>query len=53
VTWNSCETILLQMNPARMDIDSIERAASVIRREGLVALPTETVYGLGGDALTP
>src|SRR5512137_2817855 len=29
---------------------TIERAAQVIRAGGLVAFPTETVYGLGGDA---
>jgi L-threonylcarbamoyladenylate synthase len=28
----------------------IERAAAVLRRGGLVAFPTETVYGLGADA---
>ena len=28
----------------------IERAAAVLRAGGLVALPTETVYGLGADA---
>lgn len=31
--------------------DAIERAADVLRRGGLVAFPTETVYGLGADAL--
>jgi L-threonylcarbamoyladenylate synthase len=29
---------------------SIERAAGILRRGELVAFPTETVYGLGGDA---
>lgn len=29
----------------------IEEAAGVLRRGGLVAFPTETVYGLGADAL--
>jgi L-threonylcarbamoyladenylate synthase len=29
----------------------IERAADIIRRGGLVAFPTETVYGLGANAL--
>src|SRR5882762_1571687 len=29
---------------------AIERAARLIRRGELVAFPTETVYGLGGDA---
>lgn len=32
---------------------TIERAARVLRNGGLVAFPTETVYGLGGDALNP
>ena len=30
--------------------ESIVRAADVLRRGGLVAFPTETVYGLGADA---
>ncbi len=33
--------------------DSIERASEIIRRGGLVAFPTETVYGLGADGLNP
>src|SRR5262245_57752843 len=31
----------------------IEHAASVLRAGGLVGFPTETVYGLGGDAASP
>ena len=31
--------------------DRIEAAAKILREGGLVALPTETVYGLGGNAL--
>jgi L-threonylcarbamoyladenylate synthase len=31
----------------------IERAAQLIRNGGLVAIPTETVYGLGADAFNP
>lgn len=30
--------------------DSLEDAAALLRRGGLVAFPTETVYGLGADA---
>lgn len=40
------ETLLL-----KTDIEDITRAAEIIRRGGLVAFPTETVYGLGADAL--
>lgn len=35
------------------DPESIRLAAGVIRKGGLVAFPTETVYGLGCDALNP
>ncbi len=31
--------------------EALRRAGSIIRQGGLVAFPTETVYGLGGDAL--
>jgi len=31
----------------------IEEAAAVLRKGGLVAFPTETVYGLGADATSP
>jgi len=33
--------------------DSIEQGAALIRDGQLVAFPTETVYGLGGDAMNP
>lgn len=33
-----------------IDEDEVARAVAVLRRGGLVALPTETVYGLGADA---
>ena len=32
---------------------SITEASEILKRGGLVAFPTETVYGLGGDALNP
>lgn len=32
------------------DVSGIARAAGLLRDGGLVAFPTETVYGLGGDA---
>jgi len=32
---------------------AIEHAANLLRRGQLVALPTETVYGLAGDAANP
>ena len=33
--------------------EGIKRAGEVIKRGGLVAFPTETVYGLGANALDP
>lgn len=33
--------------------DSLKPAAEIIKRGGIVAFPTETVYGLGGNALDP
>jgi L-threonylcarbamoyladenylate synthase len=41
---------VLACSPDRVDAEVIGEAASVIRRGGLVAFPTETVYGLGADA---
>ena len=32
---------------------AVQRAGNILRTGGLVAFPTETVYGLGGDALNP
>jgi L-threonylcarbamoyladenylate synthase len=46
-------TEVLAVDPARPEPDVIARAAAVIRAGGLVAFPTETVYGLGGDATNP
>lgn len=35
------------------DKECLESAGEILRNGGLVAFPTETVYGLGGDALNP
>jgi L-threonylcarbamoyladenylate synthase len=35
------------------NLETIKRAARIIRDGGLVAFPTETVYGLGADAENP
>jgi L-threonylcarbamoyladenylate synthase len=36
-----------------MTDQEIEKAAEILRKGGLVAFPTETVYGLGADASNP
>ncbi|MCL2093647.1 MAG: L-threonylcarbamoyladenylate synthase [Treponema sp.] len=33
--------------------ESLEKAAALLKRGGLAAFPTETVYGLGADAFNP
>ena len=42
------ETIIERYSPS-----AAIRAGNIIKRGGLVAFPTETVYGLGADALNP
>ncbi|MDQ2087673.1 L-threonylcarbamoyladenylate synthase [Herbivorax sp. ANBcel31] len=45
------KTEILKVDENNIDIDKIRYAASVLRDGGLVAFPTETVYGLGANAL--
>jgi L-threonylcarbamoyladenylate synthase len=44
-------TICLRVDPRQPEPEKIRRAAAVIRAGRLVAFPTETVYGLGANAL--
>lgn len=43
----------LRVDPTSPDDESIRRAAEAVQAGQLVAFPTETVYGLGADALNP
>ena len=43
--------IIIKVDPDKPEREKIEKAAEIIKRGGLVAFPTETVYGLGADAL--
>ncbi len=43
-------TQILTINASAPQLDLLAEAAAVIRSGGLVAFPTETVYGLGADA---
>jgi L-threonylcarbamoyladenylate synthase len=49
------KTLHLIVNPAQLETaatqEALEQAAAILRAGGLVALPTETVYGLGANAL--
>ncbi len=44
-------TLVLRVDPENPERDKIEIAAKLIKKGELVAFPTETVYGLGADAL--
>lgn len=44
-------TKILKINPLSPEPSKIKEAAEVIKKGGSVAFPTETVYGLGADAL--
>src|SRR5215212_11811724 len=44
-------TPVLTVSPVSPPVEAIQQAAKVIRAGGLVAFPTETVYGLGADGL--
>lgn len=44
-------TRFLSLSPLSPDPDLIREASDIIRGGGLVAFPTETVYGLGANAL--
>ncbi|MCX7927622.1 MAG: L-threonylcarbamoyladenylate synthase [Candidatus Omnitrophica bacterium] len=47
------KTKVIKLNPLDIDQEVINQAATIIKKGGLVAFPTETVYGLGADALNP
>ena len=44
---------VLKIDPQHIDLELLKQAAEVIHNRGLVAFPTETVYGLGANALDP
>jgi L-threonylcarbamoyladenylate synthase len=45
------KTLLLKVDPQTPEPAKVQAAAAFIKKGGLVAFPTETVYGLGVDAL--
>ncbi|MDI6737915.1 MAG: L-threonylcarbamoyladenylate synthase [Nanoarchaeota archaeon] len=46
-------TIILKISKDNPEKILVKQAAVIIKEGGLVAFPTETVYGLGADALNP
>ena len=47
------KTIMQTINPESFRDEELEEACRILQKGGLVAFPTETVYGLGGDAMHP
>ncbi len=47
------DTQIIQVDEQHIQINLLRQAGEIIKAGGLVAFPTETVYGLGGDALNP
>lgn len=45
------ETRIITIEEAHMEEELLKQAGEILKAGGLVAFPTETVYGLGGDAL--
>ncbi|MBD5394489.1 MAG: threonylcarbamoyl-AMP synthase [Lachnospiraceae bacterium] len=45
------KTKIVKIDENNIDPEAIKEAGEVLKNGGLVAFPTETVYGLGGDAL--
>ena len=44
-------TVIIQASNGVLKEDELIKAAEILKKGGLVAFPTETVYGLGADAL--
>lgn len=44
---------VVAMTGTNLDMEAIKKAGDILKAGGLVAFPTETVYGLGGNALDP
>ena len=46
------DTIIRHIDEHNIDYSVIDEASAILARGGLVGIPTETVYGLAGDALS-
>lgn len=46
-------TKVVTVDKKNPDNEALQEAGEILKRGGLVAFPTETVYGLGGDGLNP
>jgi L-threonylcarbamoyladenylate synthase len=46
------DSTIIRINPGRISKAAMKTAGEILRRGGLVVYPTETVYGLGANALS-
>lgn len=44
-------TEIIRINKENIDLEKLQKAADILKKGGIVAFPTETVYGLGANAL--
>lgn len=44
---------VISIDPLKPDLKKLAEAVDILKRGGVVAFPTETVYGLGADAYNP
>ena len=44
------DTRVVKISDVKNQSREIDDAASIIKKGGIVVIPTETVYGIGGDA---
>ncbi len=51
MSTNDVDTEIVRVDAGRPDAAVLTRAGAILRAGGLVAFPTETVYGLGANAL--
>lgn len=51
MTGEKVSTRYIKVDPANPEKAAVEEAGRILRQGGLVAFPTETVYGLGANAL--
>lgn len=45
------KTEVVKIDRAHMDVEALQKAGQILKEGGLVAFPTETVYGLGANGL--